>query len=104
MNDYDCSVCRSPQTTYDQVRSDLFCEVCPRCGEYQITGTAVAVLEAEPIANGQVAAASGWVRSNQGVVIRDEEVRHLRAVRRPSIAERAKRIIVEVARRHPGLG
>lgn len=99
-----CPICANfdakelPRTT-----DGMLCN-CPRCGEYAITGTAVAMWAAKNPTERQIANASGWIREHQSICIDSRNVDNLHSVLTPSVAERADRLLTEVSRRFPSVG
>jgi hypothetical protein len=51
-----------------------------------------------------VANASGWIREHQGVLLDDRALDDLWGQRTPPVAERATKLLQELARRHPAAG
>jgi nucleoside 2-deoxyribosyltransferase len=77
---------------------------CIRCGRYTISSEASAFLEAKPLDARQIANASGYIRENPGITIIENSLMFLRALRAPSVAERATKLLTWLARQHPAVG
>lgn len=91
MKDVTCFICSSQAqgTSIDD------CDVCtcPKCGKYKFSGTAGAMLEQGGLTERQRANISGWLRENQGLTITSEHVEKLKALKPPTVAERAFKIL-----------
>ena len=95
MPDVDaCAICAGKSKGTALTR-DGFENQCPRCGKFEITGTAAA-LEKTPDLRRKL---SGWVhgRNRDGIVplITSDTLARMASLRLPSIAERAERLLLE---------
>lgn len=90
----NCPICRSNATTQQPAGFDGEKVNCPRCGEYRISGSAIALL---PPALGndyrKIANASGWIRDHQNTLINSDTVQQLVELPTPSLAERSLRLL-----------
>lgn len=77
---------------------------CPRCGRFSITGSAVRTWEANSPSARQIANASGWIRAHPSITIGSNDISGLLAVPAPTVADRADRLLIELARRFPVVG
>jgi hypothetical protein len=103
VQDHVCVVCRTP-CNVEPTSSDAHAISCPRCGGFSITGTAVAVLDGNPLTPRQVANASGWLRERPGVTITSSDLDALRGIASPTVIERAEKLLRQIERRTPRLG
>src|SRR5688572_30063729 len=103
LEDQFCPICGFDGVgrTYEGDASSI---TCRRCGKFRITGTAEATARANPATGRALANLSGWVRENHGAKLVSGELESLRNLRSPSIAERATKLLQEIARRHPTAG
>ena len=95
MPDVDaCAICKG-NSKWTALTRDEFENECPRCGTFEITGTAAA-LEKNPDVRRKL---SGWVhgRNRDGIVplITSDTLARMGSLRLPSIAERAERLLLE---------
>ena len=77
---------------------------CIRCGDYTISSEASAILDGVPFDNRQAANVCGYLRENQGMMIIESSLRFLRALRAPSVAERATKLLAWLARKNDVIG
>lgn len=77
---------------------DSFSVNCPRCGEYQITGSAIAVSRGgiNPREGSNI---SGWLRENQGSQITSNNLSILRSQRTPSFHDRADKLLMALEKK-----
>ena len=97
MNETECPICKS-QAAYDLKSDGGQDTVCPRCGGFSITGSASAIWVANNPSARQVTNASGWIREHQRVLINSDDIEALLSVPSPSVAERATKILIELAK------
>ncbi len=93
------SECRQQLPTGDREKI-----ICPRCGEYSITGSAAATWSANNPTGRQIVNASGWIREHQSAIIGSNDVEKLLTVEAPSIGDRATKLLIELAKKYKGLG
>ena len=77
---------------------------CIRCGDYTISSEASAILEEVPFDRRQAANVCGYLRENQGMMIMESSLPFLRALRSPSVAERATKLLAWLARKNNVIG
>ena len=77
---------------------------CLRCGEFSITTEADAFLKALPLETMQVAAASGYIRKNQGLTISERDISTLRDAIIPTVDAKAARLLLAFGREYPQPG
>jgi hypothetical protein len=77
---------------------------CIRCGEYAISSEASSSLEGTPFNDRQAANVCGYLRENQGLMITEGSLSFLRALRPPSVAERATKLLSWLARKNEVIG
>jgi hypothetical protein len=99
-----CPVCRFDATERTYHANDTVTYTCHRCGNFGLTGTAEAIAKTRSPEGRSVANASGWIREHQGVLLDDKELDYLWRQRTPQVAERATKLLQELARRHPRAG
>jgi hypothetical protein len=98
-----CPICGSPATAEErQIGAFLF--KCLRCGEFTISADADDALRNVPLEQSQIGAASGYVRSNQGLILRERDLTGLRDVRSPTVDAKAGRLLLYLAREYPQPG
>ncbi len=88
-----CPFCNE-QMKFATVASDLFRVNCPRCGEYLIVGTAIAILKGNTLTDRQKANISGWLNENQRYTIFSYSLDNLQNIRIPSFEQRADKILL----------
>src|SRR5258708_9347741 len=105
-----CPICDLADASVRDSNNDAYMVSCPRCGHYSISRSAAIergnlIAVPNPTAqDNQAANASGWIREHPHVQLNTYDIRHLRALRAPTIAERAEKILAELVRRSPTLG
>lgn len=104
MSNVACAVCRDPNASLREQRGDLCFFDCRRCGRYSITGSAHAAWDRRQPSLRQLANASGWVREQRGVEIRERDLDWLADIRTPGVSERAERLLLEIERRQRRTG
>ncbi len=98
MSDIECPICKSNAVNKNSNGFDNKTVSCPRCGDFSITSTASAMWKANNPSVRQVTNASGWIREHQRVLINSNEIEALLSVANPSVAERAKKILMAIER------
>jgi nucleoside 2-deoxyribosyltransferase len=74
---------------------------CIRCGDYKITTEAEAFVDQAQLSHEQVANISGYIRENPGLTIKEKDLKFLRNLRTPTVAEKATRALIEFAKEYP---
>jgi hypothetical protein len=92
----NCVICKYSASLTN--RGDVNEIKCPRCGSYEITGTAAAVLAQQDWGAQQLANACGWMREHQGARITNRDIEALLSLPTPAVDERAMRILAELER------
>lgn len=92
---YNCPVCKSTSKKLP-MDADGDRVVCPRCGEFSISRTAIYLLGGISPEGRQIANLSGWIRENQGVTITTSNLEDLLAQRTPSVSERAEKLMLAI--------
>lgn len=103
VDDQLCPICGfdRAQRTNEGDASSLNCR---RCGKFRLTGTAEAVANANRAEGRTLANLSGWIREHQGVKLDSRELESLWKLRTPTVAQRAMKLLQELARQHPTTG
>ena len=99
-----CAVCERLWTRPPEPRGlGIWRVVCDRCGTYSIDGAALDACNPKARSFDRVRAA-GWVRANQGTLLTAHTIQAFSTLKMPSASERARKILIEIAKRHPQLG
>ncbi|MEY2483540.1 MAG: hypothetical protein QOK24_2068 [Verrucomicrobiota bacterium] len=77
---------------------------CIRCGDYTISAEAAALLDGASFDARQAANVSGYIRDNQGITITTSSLPFLRSLRPPSVASRATKLLLWLAKQNPVVG
>lgn len=97
-----CPICASAATDksngYDGLKVD-----CPRCGDFGITGSAIAVLQNKGWGARATANISGWIRENQGINIDSLSVENFSSIKPPSVAERARKLLEAIDKKNTNI-
>ena len=106
-NDFDpCEVCAFPQAVTRPLEFDGLSQICPRCGEFKITVTALSQIR-RGLGKEKRALLSGWVheqfRAGMTPVITSENIRLILSRPLPSVADRATSLLKEAAYGKTGL-
>ena len=72
---------------------------CFRCGKFAITSTALK--SAPSPSKDEIPKISGWIRENQDVTIRVENLLRIGELRMPSVGEKAERILMWLSHKCP---
>jgi len=79
--------------------------VCPRCGDFSISRTALEVWNAgQQYTPRQVANASAWLHENPGTALHSRNLQDILELTTPPVGERAEKLIVEVERMSKFIG
>lgn len=97
-----CPICDSETTLYNQ--SGNTTEVsCTRCGNFRITGTAIAMISGT-LTNTQIANISHWIVTNDEPTISSNNLEDLKKLSTPTVGEKARRLMSFLAKNHPKPG
>jgi len=75
-----------------------------KSGEFTISADADDVLRNVPLAPSQIGATSGYIRSNQGLILRERDLATLRDVRMPAVQAKASKLLLSFATEYPRPG
>lgn len=102
-----CAICQISKAEKTIATGDSLYQLCPRCGEYKASGTAMSLLS-QGLGPEKRAKLSGWVREQYmaGAVpmLTDEIMKQILARPLPSFAERAERLLLEAVRGQKEMG
>ena len=103
-----CEVCTAPDAkTLSSPSYDGIQQSCQRCGKFKITGSTLAIMR-HGIGKEKRAKISGWIRDQNRVgsipTINSSVYKSILARPIPSVAERARRLLVEAAHEQTELG
>lgn len=100
-----CEICHVPAQEHSTTRDEVH-RICPRCGEFKISGTAVALTKS--LSDDQRAIISGWIREQNivGTVpeIDSRNLNRLLLLPRPNFTDRVNRFLLYVIRNQRKLG
>lgn len=107
-NDLDpCEVCKDQNAETIPPTFNGIHQSCPRCGEFKITGTALSIMN-QGLGTNVRANISGWVRDQNRAgalpMITSKNLTRIAQRPLPTVAERARRLLLEAAYGQPGLG
>ncbi len=95
-----CPICHIKSKIENRV--DLYSVHCPKCGFFQISGTAFATFgDFNPR---QQANISGWIRENQSYLFSSDDKKMLSDLNTPQIGEKAKKLLVHLSYKYPIAG
>lgn len=101
----ECPICGTAEVERRDVGSGVATEYrCRRCGRYELCRVAEAMLGATDPGPRKEANASAWLREHEGIRLREEDLKELWAIRGPPGAERAMKVLQEIAKRSPNIG
>jgi hypothetical protein len=102
MSSLECPICKSKAIeepkTFDGIKLN-----CSRCGNFSISGTALAIWQGRDKSAKQVANSSGWIREHQGIAITSYELEALLTLPTPTVLERANKILLAIFKLSDGL-
>lgn len=79
--------------------------VCLRCGDFTITGTALAVWNyGRPYSPRQIANASAWLSENLNTALHSKNLQDILELTAPSVGERAEKLLIEIERQSKFIG
>jgi hypothetical protein len=100
--DDPCPICGTRAET--RTDGDATSYICGRCGTFELSSTAEAVLSAKQYGRNTVANLSGWIREHPNARISSRELESLSQLRTPTVAERAMKLLKGIAQRYPVTG
>lgn len=100
--DIPCPICKEAAKCWVTER-DASILKCVRCGDFEASGSAFAVLRHIEWTSRQQANASGWIREHKGIQISSRDIPFLESLRTPTVEERAAKILLELERRSPDI-
>jgi len=77
---------------------------CVRCGPFHFPDVIQSILSSSPLSGRQSANASAWIRENPEVTILEDTLTMFQRLQAPSVAERAEKLLVYLARKNPDPG
>lgn len=95
---FPCMICKTPALEAKPPAGDVLFISCPRCGRFEITGSAASVLQSANWPSTQVANASGWLRERPDTRLSSRDVEFLAGLRSPTVEERAMKVLRELGR------
>lgn len=95
-----CPICHISSDIENRV--DLYSIHCPKCGFYQISGTAYATFGS--FTAKQQANISGWIREHQSFLFSSDDKDKLSRLNTPSIGEKAKKLLIQLSYNFPIAG
>lgn len=102
-----CGICHTPNAETKAVTGDNLHQLCPRCGEFKASGTAMSLL-ARDLGDEKRAKLSGWVREqySSGAIPRltEEVLKQALARPLPTFVERAELLLLEAVRGQKEMG
>jgi len=98
-----CPICREKSETGRSGSADIRQFNCPRCGRFDVTGSAVPSLRSATFEGRVLANASGWIRARQGVSLSSSDISMLSSLKNSTISERANCILKEMFKRSPNI-
>lgn len=99
-----CPICGFDGTDRTYHADDTVNFICRRCGNFGLTGTAEAVARATEPEGRTVANLSGWIREHRGIKLGDREYKDLLTLPSPTVADRAMKLLQELAHKNPTAG
>jgi hypothetical protein len=99
-----CPVCGTDGTQRTYHEDDTVSFVCRRCGKFGLGGTEEAIVRGKELSRRTLANSSAWIREHQDVSLSVHDLDALWLLRTPTVAERAMKLLHELARRYPAAG
>ena len=100
-----CPICSTPNAArLPTPVGRRFSYTCARCGDFVLTDTADRVIRENNPGGRAAANASAWLREHQGTELFEEDLNDLWKAKVPSVAERAMRVLQEIAKLWPAIG
>ncbi|MFQ6334629.1 hypothetical protein [Methylophilus sp. 3sh_L] len=93
MPNNQCPICKSTNLK-ETVIGDGAVINCPRCGQFTISETAAEIWRNKYPSLRKIANASGWIKEHQDCEINSDQIESLLKIPTPSVAERAKRLLI----------
>lgn len=94
----NCPICLMHPVSPRHIDDAWYIE-CPRCGHYQVTGTAVAITKGAKLSERQRANISGWLFENPGFVISTTNFDRLRDTKSPSFDLRSDKLLLNLEKK-----
>lgn len=106
MTQEQCPVCKKPSQEQIAANGSSYEYHCPQCGVFRITKPAILRLTNSNgvLSSRQMANLSGWLRENPQEIINGDDLDRLLHIPTPSVAERAEKLLVYLARENPDPG
>jgi hypothetical protein len=95
-----CRICGSVAASEEFTERTTF--QCFRCGYFAVTSTALKLLR--ELSSQEIVTISGWIRENQNITIRAEQLEFLYNLRLPSVGEKAEKLLSYFAKQNPRPG
>ena len=101
-----CPICQTEASDTLDTRGNTHAIMCPRCGSFRIARSwADRLRDGTQLSTAQAANAAGYLRENPHFLIESEsDVGFLRRLRKPSVTERAMKLLSYCAKRFPEIG
>jgi len=97
-----CPICNSETTHYSQ-SGDRIELTCIRCDRFRISGTASGIIN-NTFSDTQIANISHWIVTNDEPTIGSDDLENLKTLPTPTVGEKARRLILHIASKHPKPG
>ena len=94
----NCPICLMHPVSPRHIDDAWYIE-CPRCGHYQVTGTAVAITKGAKLSERQRANISGWLFENPGFVISTTNFDRLKDTKSPSFDLRSDKLLLNLEKK-----
>jgi len=102
MDQKKCPICSSDVRVTSGSSIDIMHFDCQRCGNYKISF--VALMSSIKFDSIQIANASGYLRENNIQILDNDTLERLKTIKTPTVAEKAKKIFVHLAKNNPTPG
>ena len=94
-----CPICNSETTHYQNVGTHIEV-ICQRCGNFNISATAVGLLRGS-LTPQQIANISSWIRFNNEPLIGSSNIDSLKNLPTPTVGEKARRLLTHLVKEYP---
>lgn len=98
-----CPICSVGKCTETR-RGDSYSASCSRCGQFLISGSALAIINHKQLSERQKANASGWLREHQNIELTSYDIDFLISLLTPTVSERADKLLLKLSELLPKLG
>ncbi|MEK0338349.1 MAG: hypothetical protein QQN41_13045, partial [Nitrosopumilus sp.] len=99
-----CPICSSPTRVFGPVQNKSAYYIdCYRCGEYQLSETALATIRPEMTLT-QIANISGWIRDHQKEMLASNDYKRLLELKSPTVDEKANKLFMYFVSQYPIAG